>query len=177
MKTDLEFDFSGLVVFDLANNHQGNIEHGVRIIRAMGEQAHKHGVRAALKFQFRQLDSFIHPAHKKKSDNKHVGRFQSTRLALAAYRQLFGEVKKAGMLAMWTPFDEDSVDVIVSMGFDILKIASCSAVDWPLLEKASASGLPMVCSTGGLDVEQTDALYSFFQHRGVDFAFMHCVSI
>lgn len=177
MTPDLAFDFRGLVVFDLANNHQGSVEHGSTVIRAMGEQARKHDVRAALKFQFRQLETFIHPAHKAKSDNKHVSRFQSTRLDRANYEALFREVKQAGMFAMCTPFDEDSVDVIVDMGFDILKIASCSAADWPLLERAAESGLPIVCSTGGLDLDQIDDLYSFFQHRGVDFAFMHCVSI
>lgn len=177
MKADLEYDFDGLVIFDLANNHQGSVEHGAKIIHSMGELARKHDVRAALKFQFRQLDSFIHPAHRNKSNNRHVGRFLSTRLDNNAYKKLFDEVKKAGMLAMCTPFDEESVDLIAEMGFDILKVASCSAVDWPLLEKASASGLPIVCSTGGLNLDQVDDLYSFFQHRGVNFAFMHCVSI
>lgn len=173
----LLYDFDGLVVFDLANNHQGDIEHGCKIIRAMGEQAHKHGVRAAMKFQFRQLDTFIHKAHLNGSENKHISRFLSTRLDRAAVQRLFDEVKTAGLLTMCTPFDEDSVDVIQEMGFDILKIASCSAADWPLLEKAANSGLPIVCSTGGLDLPQIDDLYSFFTHRGVDFGLMHCVSI
>ncbi len=173
----LPYDFDGLVVFDLANNHQGNIDHGCQIIRAMGDVAHKHGVRAAMKFQFRQLDTFIHKAHLAGSENKHVSRFLSTRLDRAAVQRLYDEVKTAGLLTMCTPFDEESVDVIQEMGFDILKIASCSATDWPLLEKATRSGLPMVCSTGGLNLSQIDGLYSFFTHRGVDFGFMHCVSI
>jgi sialic acid synthase SpsE/D-lyxose ketol-isomerase len=173
----LEFDFDDLVVFDLANNHQGSVTHGTAIIRAMGALVAKHGVRAALKFQFRQLDSFIHPAHQKGSVNKHVPRFLSTRLGPRDFARLQDEVKKAGMLSMCTPFDEESVDIIVESGFDILKIASCSAADWPLLEKAAASGKPIVCSTGGLSLDQIDDIYSFLQHRGVDFALMHCVAI
>ncbi len=173
----LPYDFGGLVVFDLANNHQGDVDHGCNIIRTMGDLARKHGVRAAMKFQFRQLDSFIHKAHLSGSENKHVSRFLSTRLDRAAVQSLFDEVKTAGLISMCTPFDEASVDVIQEMGFDILKIASCSATDWPLLEKATNSGLPIVCSTGGLDLSQIDDLYSFFTHRGVDFGLMHCVSI
>ena len=173
----LEFDFDDLVVFDLANNHQGSVTHASAIIRAMGALAAKHGVRAALKFQYRQLDTFIHAAHKKGSANKHVPRFLSTRLPPRDYARLHDEVKKAGMLSMCTPFDEESVDIIVDNGFDILKIASCSAADWPLLERAAASGKPIVCSTGGLSLEQIDEIHSFLQHRGVDFALMHCVAI
>lgn len=40
-----EFDFRNLFVFDMANNHQGDIEHGLNIIRQMGAVARKHGVR------------------------------------------------------------------------------------------------------------------------------------
>ncbi len=177
MNAELEFDFDDLVIFDLANNHQGSVEHGTNVIRAMGEVAKKNGARAGLKFQFRQLDSFVHPAHQKDSDNKHIPRFLSTRLGRKEYDILQEEVRKAGMLTICTPFDEESVDMIVDMEFDILKIASCSATDWPLLEKAAESNLPVICSTGGLELSQVDDLYSFFQHRGVDFAFMHCVSI
>ena len=49
--------------------------------------------------------------------------------------------------------------------------------DWPLIEKVVAAGLPVVASTGGLTQEQVDDLVSFFEHRGCDFALMHCVSI
>lgn len=174
---DSRFDFNDLVVFDLANNHQGSVEHGLNVIRGVGETAKRHGVRGALKFQFRQLDTFVHPAHKKESDVKHINRFLSTRLEPSDYQILFDEVKRQGLLTMCTPFDEESVDLIVRMGFDILKIASCSASDWPLLEKAADSDLPVVCSIGGLERSQVDDLVSFFKHRGVDFALMYCVSI
>lgn len=172
-----EFGFDDLVVFDLANNHQGDVKHGANIIRAMGAAAKKHGVRAALKFQFRQLDTFIHPAHREKSDNKHVPRFLSTRLGGRDYATLQSEVKKNGMLSMCTPFDEESIGIIVDSGFDIMKVASCSATDWPLLEQVATAGKPVVCSTGGLALGQIDDLYSFFTHRGVDFALMHCVAL
>lgn len=171
------FNFDDLFVLDLANNHQGSIEHGLRVVREHGAVVRKHGVRAALKFQFRQLDTFIHPGHVGASDNKHVGRFLSTRLDRPAFEAMRDAVRAEGMLTMCTPFDEESVDVIVDMGFDILKVASCSARDWPLLEKISEAGLPVVFSTGGLTIDQVDDVVSFFDHRGVDFAMMYCVSI
>ena len=169
--------FADLFVLDLANNHQGDVEHGKTIIRQMANVVQKHKVRAAIKFQFRQLDSFIHPSHREVSNNKHIPRFLSTELKRPAYEDMLAEVRKNNLLAMCTPFDEASVDIITEMGFDILKIASCSANDWPLLEHAAASNLPIICSTGGLEEDAIDQLYSFFFHRGVNFAFMHCVSI
>jgi sialic acid synthase SpsE/mannose-6-phosphate isomerase-like protein (cupin superfamily) len=177
MITDIDFDFEGLVVLDLANNHQSSVDHGKAVIRAAAEAMRKHGVRAAMKFQFRQLDSFIHPAHRKQSDNKYVARFLSTELKRADFQQLLDAVREEKLLAMCTPFDEASVAIICDMGFDILKVASCSATDWPLLEAVADAGLPVVCSTGGLALNQVDDLVSFFDHRGVRFALMYCVSI
>lgn len=171
------FDFRDLFVLDLANNHQGSVAHGTRVIEEAADAVARHGVRAALKFQFRDLDTFVHPAHRAESANKHVGRFLSTRLGWEDYGKLLDVVRSRGLVSMCTPFDEASVDKIVEMNFDVIKIASCSATDWPLLEKAASVSMPMVVSTGGLTLEQVDEVVSFLSHRRVDFALMHCVSI
>ncbi len=171
------FDFRDIFVFDLANNHQGSVEHALNIIRGIGAVVRRQGVRGVFKFQFRQLDSFVHPAHQKNSDNKHIPRFLETRLSTAQFQTLLDAVWDEGMLAMCTPFDEESVDVITVMGFDLIKVASCSAKDWPLLEKVAAANLPVIFSTGGLKLPEIDDLVSFLDHRGADFAIMHCVSI
>jgi N-acetylneuraminate synthase len=56
-------------------------------------------------------------------------------------------------------------------------VASCSAKDWPLLEEIAAASMPVIVSTGGLEISNVDNVVSFFEHRGVEFALMHCVSI
>jgi len=61
-----DFDFNGLFAYDLANNHQGDLEHALNIINAVGEVNREAAVRGALKFQFRQLDTFIHPITSRK---------------------------------------------------------------------------------------------------------------
>lgn len=172
-----EFDFCDLFVFDMANNHQGDVDHGLQIIHQIGEVARKHGVKGVMKFQFRQLESFIHPEHQKDSKAKHIERFLSTRLSRKQFQKLLDAVREEKMYAMCTPFDEESVDVIADMGFDVLKIASCSAKDWPLLEKIASACMPVVMSTGGMEISNVDDAVSFFEHRGVPLAIMHCVSI
>jgi N-acetylneuraminate synthase len=174
---DQDFDFRDMFILDLANNHQGSVEHGMKIIQSTAEIVKRHSVRAAIKFQFRQLDSFIHPSHQTGSELKYIQRFQSTRLDHAQFQTLLNEVWAQGLLAMCTPFDEESVHVAIDMGFNVLKVASCSAKDWPLLDKIANAGPPVVCSTGGLTLEDIDNVVSFFQHRAVQFALMHCVSV
>ncbi|HEY8196132.1 MAG TPA: N-acetylneuraminate synthase family protein, partial [Gemmatimonadales bacterium] len=175
MKVD--FDFRNLFVLDLANNHQGQVEHGLRIIREVAEVVRSRGVRAALKFQFRDLDTFIHPSHRSGSRNKHIPRFLSTRLSRKDFHTMTAEVRQQQMVTMATPFDESSVDLIAELGIEVVKVASCSATDWPLIEKIARCNKPVIFSTGGLSLKEIDDLVSFFDHRRVHFAIMHCVAI
>jgi len=171
------FNLKNLFTFEMANNHQGSVEHGKRIINAMADLADKYGIRAAIKFQFRDLDTFIHPAHKENSDNKHVPRFLSTRLNESQFAELVSEAKRRNMITMCTPFDELSVDKILDLDIEVIKVASCSAHDWPLLTKIGEVGRPVIVSTGGLKIREIDRIVSFFEHRGVQFALMHCVAM
>jgi len=172
-----KFNFDGLFILEMANNHQGSMEHGKNIIAAYAPVVAAAGVRAAMKFQFRDLDTFIHPDFRDSAEYKHIPRFLGTRLTKDEFGQLVEAAREAGFISMATPSDEASVDLMNELGVEVVKIASASAPDWPLLEKIAAIGKPVVCSTGGMTLEEVDNLVSFFQHRGVDFALMHCVAI
>lgn len=172
-----KFDFNNLFIFEMANNHQGSVEHGFRIINAMADIAKRHNIRAAIKLQFRDLDTFIHPDFRESKDNKHIPRFLSTRMPEKEFASLVDQTKNQGLISMCTPFDELSVDKIERLGIEIIKIGSCSAQDWPLLERIAETGKPVICSTGGLVMRDIDKIVSFFQKRAVHFALMHCVAI
>lgn len=169
--------FDDLFILDMANNHQGSVEHGLNIIKEIAKKVKSNCMKAAIKFQYRQYDSFIHPEFKDKQDIKHIPRFLSTRLSQEECKTMVDEVKRQGLITMCTPFDEESVDVILNHDIDIIKIASCSAQDWPLLERIANANKPVVCSTGGLTIREVDKIVSFFTHRNVNFALMHCVAI
>jgi N-acetylneuraminate synthase len=166
-----------LFVFEMANNHQGDLEHGRRIIEEMGKIAREEGVRAGVKFQFRQLDTFIHPAYRTGGDNKHIPRFLDTRMERAEFQALADAVRAAGLLTICTPFDEESVDVIEDLDIEIIKVASCSATDRPLLERIARTGAPVIASTAGLNIGQIDRLVSLLGGRVPELALMHCVAL
>lgn len=165
-----------LFIFELANNHMGDVEHGLRLIAEFGALAKDYPFSFAFKLQFRELDTFIHPAFKDRMDIKYIKRFSETRLDRAQTRRLVDAIKAHGFLAMCTPFDEASVDRIVEDGFDILKIASCSFTDWPLLEKIVSTDLPIIGSTAGVELADLDNVVAFMRHRAKDFALMACVA-
>lgn len=166
-----------LIVFDLANNHNGDVEHGLKIIREIHKvcKEFKSNFNFGFKFQYRDLDTFIHPDYKNRKDIGSVKRFSETRLSESEFKLMKSEIEKLGFVSICTPFDENSVDRIVKQGFDIIKIASCSFTDWPLLEKIVETDLPIIASTASSSLEEIDKVVSFFEHRNKKFILMHCV--
>lgn len=167
---------NNLFVLEMANNHMGDISHGLEVIRQFGKVCRDFPEFSfAFKLQYRDLDTFIHPSMRGRDDIKYIKRFSETRLTRADFDRLVGEMRANGFLAMATPFDESSVDVIEDQRLDIIKIASCSFGDWPLLERVVTTDRPIIASTAGAALEDIDRVVSFFAHREKDFAILHCV--
>ncbi len=168
--------FEDLFIFEMANSHQGSVEHGIDIIKAMGKIARKYNIKAAVKLQYRDLSTFIHPDYKGRTDVPHIPRFESTRLNYEQFSQLIDAIREEGMITMSTPFDETGVDWCMDQGVDIIKVASCSSLDWPLLTKIATAKRPIIISTGGKTISDIDKLFNFFTHKGCEFAFLHCIA-
>lgn len=164
-----------LFIFEMANNHGGSITHGLKIIRDIHKVSRKFDFNYGFKFQFRDLKTFIHPHFKKRMDLKYIKRFSQTELSPLEFEKLIKEAEKLHFITVATPFDESSVDLCEKLNVDIIKIASCSFTDWPLLERVVKTDKPIIASTAGVFLSDIDKVVSFFQHREKKFALMHCV--
>ena len=69
-----------LLILELANNHNGSVDHGKKIIDRAAEAIAGLGFDAAIKFQYRDLDTLIHPQFKGDYSYKYIKRFEETRL-------------------------------------------------------------------------------------------------
>lgn len=167
--------YQKLFVLEMANNHQGSVEHGKRVIKEMKAICDDFPFRFAFKLQYRNLKTFIHADFRDREDIKYVKRFRDTELTEQQLLELKKAIDEAGFTSMCTPFDEESVSWIEEHGFDLLKIASCSLTDWPLLERIAESSLPLVMSTAGATMEEIENVIQFFLHRHKQLAVMHCV--
>lgn len=164
-----------LFIFEMANNHMGSVDHGLRIVDAMAEASRGFPFAFAVKLQYRDIDTFIHPDYKDRKDLKFVKRFSETRLSWEEYKRLKDGITSAGFISVCTPWDEISVDKIEEHGYDYIKIPSCYLTDWPLLERIAKSEKPIIASTAGVGLPDIDRVVSFFRHRNKAFYLMHCV--
>lgn len=176
------FNFSNLspnnplLILDLANNHNGSLSHGKKIIEEIAKLQNPSNFPIAVKFQYRDLPNFIHPDFRNRRDLKYVDRFLSTQLSWDAFEELKNYASSLGLLTACTPFDEFSVSKVKEHGFDILKIASASFTDWGLLESLDNWDGPIVASTAGVSQFEIDRVVAFLSNREKDFALMHCVA-
>jgi len=166
-----------LIIFEMANNHMGDVAHGKLMIEEFSKVAdpYRDHFDFAWKFQFRDLDTFIHKDYVDREDLKYVKRFKETGLSTEQFIDLKRHAEEYNFLTMSTAFDEPSIAQLEDMGFDIAKVASCSFTDWPLLNEVAKLDKRIILSTAGATIQDIDNVVSFMQHRDKEFSLMHCV--
>jgi len=169
--------FENLFVLELANNHWGSLERGLKIIHDHGTVIRYNNVKAAIKLQFRDVNEFVHKDFKGNQDIRYIKKTEDTRLSKADFARMVEEIRRLSIIPMATPFDEYSVDLCVEFGMPIIKIASSDVADWPLIEKIASKKLPVIVSTGGASEKNLDDIVAFFEHRDIPLALNHCVSL
>src|SRR5947207_405375 len=122
--------FEELFVLELANNHLGKLERGLKIISDFAKVVRYNNVRAAVKLQFRDVDNFIHKDFRDRKDIRYIKKTIDTQLSREDFGVMMDHIRKSGCLRMATPFDEKSVDLCVELDCEIIKIASSDLNDW-----------------------------------------------
>jgi sialic acid synthase SpsE len=169
--------FEDLFVLEMANNHLGSLERGLKIVSEFAQVVRFNNVRATIKLQFRDVDSFIHKDFVDRKDLRYVKKTLETRLSDEDLATLVRAIRQAGFTATATPFDERSVDLCVELGIPIIKLASSDLNDWVLIEKIARTKKPVVVSTGGSSLKDVDDIVTFFSNRNIPLGINHCVSL
>lgn len=169
--------FEHLFVLELANNHWGKLDRGLKIINDYASIVRYNDVKAALKLQFRDVDRFIHPEFAENTDIRYVDKTRRTKLSWEDFGKMIEAVRLGGMLTMSTPFDEFSVSKCGDFNLDVIKIASSDIKDWFLIEAIAELKKPVIASSGGSSLKDLDDLVNFFARRNIPFALNHCVSL
>ena len=112
--------FENLFVLELANNHWGKVDRGLKIIRDHGSVARQNNVRVAIKLQFRDMQKFVHPDFKGAKDIKYIQKTEQKSLTKPQFQILIDEIKNVGCIPMATPFDEASVDLCEEFDLPII---------------------------------------------------------
>ena len=72
-------------------------------------------------------------------------------------------IKSKKLVTIATPFDNESLPWLEDLDVSVVKIASCSIDDWPLLRKVCKINKRIILSTGGTSIEQLRDVYELFK--------------
>lgn len=98
-------------------------------------------------------------------------------LSADAHAQLRDHALARGLVFLSSPFDDESVDLLVSLGVEALKLGSGELTNAPLLRHAAATGLPLILSTGMAWLSEVAAAVELVRAAGVvDLAVLQCTS-
>jgi N-acetylneuraminate synthase len=169
--------FEDLFVLELANNHWGSVDRGLKIIADFSKIVRFNNVRATIKLQFRDVDNFIHKDFRDREDIRYIKKTRATQMSREDLATLVNAIRKAGCIPSATPFDEASVDLCEELDLPLIKLASSDINDWFLIERIAKTKKPVIASSGGSSLKDTDDLVTFFANRNIPLALNHCVSL
>jgi sialic acid synthase SpsE len=97
-------------------------------------------------------------------------------LPFQAFKELkeYSNAKKVEFFS--TPFDDESVDYLNSIGCDLYKVASFDVVNIPFLKKVAKTGKPVILSVGMSNLDEVRTAYDTLSQYTKNIALLHCIS-
>lgn len=170
-----------IIIAEAGVNHNGDMELAKRLI----EEAKSAGA-DYVKFQtarspesvtskFAQMADYQKKNVKK--DESQLEMIRNLTLPLSAFSVLKGYCDEVGIKFMSTPFDRESVDVLMKVGMDYIKVPSGEITNLPYLRKVAQQGLPVIMSTGMCELDEVKAALDILYANGLTpdkVSLLHC---
>jgi N-acetylneuraminate synthase len=175
-------DCSPFVIAEMSGNHNQSLDRALEIVEA----AAKTGAHA-LKIQTYTPDTMTLDIDEREfhiSDPKSLWAGNSLyKLYGEAYtpwewhKPIFDRARELGIITFSTPFDDTAVDFLESLDVPCYKIASFENTDLPLIRRVSATGKPLIISTGMASIAELDDTVKAAREAGCkDLILLKCTS-
>ncbi len=164
-------------IAEIGINHNGNPQMARRLIDLAAEAGAD-----AVKFQKRVL---THQFSAETLENLEAGDkelqfvipyLQQAELSDLDFARLAEHSRARGLEFLCTPWDQPSVDFLLSLGVAAFKVASADLTNDFLLEYLAATGQPLLVSTGMSTWAEIEHAVALLRECGAQFALLHCQS-
>jgi len=168
-----------IIIAEAGVNHNGDIDLAAQLVRVAAQAGADF-----VKFQtFSTAKSIARHAPKAEyqkasgADESQYEMVSKLELSLAHHHLLIEECDRHGIRFFSTGFDEDSLDMLVDLGIDRIKVPSGEITNLPLLRHIAAKRLPVLLSTGMAGMADIEAAIAVLEAGGVPRAsitVLHC---
>lgn len=170
-----------LVIAELSGNHNGSLARALELVEvaaACGAGALKLQTftAATLTIDSARPEFFIDSPGGPWHGRRLWELYEEAHTPWAWHEPIFAAARRAGLLCISTAFDESSIEFLLRLGVDAIKIASFELVHLPLLRAAARSGKPVLVSAGMATREEVDDAVGALHESTRDFVLLKCTS-
>ena len=154
------------IIAEIGINHRGDIN----IAKQLIDSAVRSGV-DAVKFQ-----TYITEQRAPEGNDEVFKILKDLELPFEAFKELKDYANQYDVDFFSTPFDEESVEYLESIGVDLYKIASFDIVNHQLLRAVAKTGKPVIMSVGMSNLDEIEDAYNILKIGTNNIAILHCIS-
>ena len=168
------------IIAEAGVNHNGSLETAKALVR----QAHRAGA-DAVKFQTFRAEALAAAGLEKAEYQKRssgaaesqLSMLRRLELGVEEHHELVRFCRSQRIMFLSTPFDEQSADLLESLGVPMLKIGSGELTNLPFLRHVAKKKRPLLLSTGMANLgEVEEALEAVFSTGNRQVTLLHCVT-
>ena len=154
------------IVAEAGINHNRSLEQAKELVKRAKESGAD-----AVKFQTFKAESLC------RQGSKVFELFKSLELSRDEWARIAETAQSSGIIFFSTPFDEESTELLDSLGVPAFKVASGDLTFLPFLKYIARRGKPIVLSTGMSTLSEIDeALNTIYSEGNKNVVLLHCVS-
>ena len=158
-----------VVIAEVGINHNGSIETAEKLIEKAAEADADF-----VKFQTFKADKLVtktatkaeYQIHNTISNETQFEMIEKLELTKSMHLKLVDRCKDAGIAFASTAFDTDSIDHLIDIGVEFLKIPSGEITNLPYLRYVGTKGLPVILSTGMSTMEEVRTALDTLESSG-----------
>lgn len=162
-----------LIIAEAGVNHNGDMNIAKKLIEVAAEAKADY-----VKFQTFNVDLLKDEAERE--------RLRPYQLTIENHKELVSHCERVGIKFLSTPFDIQSVDLLVSLGVDRIKVPSGEITNTSYLRHIGRQQLPIILSTGMADLNEVSSAMCELESSGAhnywidvkrpEITVLHCTS-
>lgn len=169
-----------LIIAEAGVNHNGSIELAYKLIDAAKEAGAD-----AVKFQSFKADNTVSKIADKaeyqkqttSSDESQYDMIKKLELSIEDHHKLYDYCLEKGIMFLSSPFDLDSIDLLIELGLETIKIPSGEITNLPYLRKIAKYNKNLILSTGMSDIGEIEDALDILNENGTNkekVTILHC---
>jgi len=171
-----------MIIAEMSGNHNGNLERALSIVNA----AASNGADAikiqtftpdTLTINSQRQEFFIDDPESLWHGRRLWDLYAEAHTPWEWHKPIFESARREGLVCISTAYDLKSLEFLLSIGVDAIKIASFELIHIPLIEASARSKKPLLISTGMATTQEIDEAVSTIRANGCEqFVLLKCTS-